>query len=90
MKKLTLAAILALSSTAFLAGGSAGSAETRKTEVNGDPNQIVCVREDVVGSRVATRRVCRTRAEWAEHQQQTRQVIERVQFNKQTFTQDGQ
>ena len=31
-----------------------------------DPNQIVCVHEDVTGSRLAGTRECHTRAEWAQ------------------------
>ena len=31
-----------------------------------DPNERICETQGVVGSRLATRRVCATRAEWAE------------------------
>ena len=51
---------------------------------NNDPDQIVCQNEVSTGSRVAQRRVCRTRAEWTEYRAQARLVTERVQFNKQT------
>ena len=43
-----------------------------------DPNQIVCVREEVTGSRLVAARECHTRAEWAErreHGEQQMQVI---------------
>jgi hypothetical protein len=53
---------------------------------NNDPNQIVCVKEGEIGSRLSMRRVCRTRAEWAEHKAQNRRVTEKVQNeSKQTM-----
>lgn len=44
-----------------------------------DPNEMVCVKEEVLGSRLQTRKVCHTRAQWAELRQADRQNIERVQ-----------
>ena len=50
------------------------------TEEKGlDPNRIVCRREEVLGSRVQSRRVCRTAAEWEAKQLEDRQSIERSQ-----------
>jgi hypothetical protein len=46
-----------------------------------DPNQIVCKKEEVLGSRLQTRKVCMTRAEWAEQRQLDRQNVERSQTN---------
>ena len=46
---------------------------------NNDPNQIVCITEHETGSRVRAHRVCRTRAEWAEHQAEQRRTVERTQ-----------
>ena len=44
-----------------------------------DPNQVVCENEEVLGSRLATRRVCMTRAQWAERQREERATINRSQ-----------
>jgi len=46
-----------------------------------DPNEKIC--EDIVqtGSRLATKRVCATRAEWAERKKQDREVTEGAQRN---------
>ena len=44
-----------------------------------DPNEVVCEKQQVVGSRLQTRRVCRTRAEWADLRLQDRQDIDRAQ-----------
>lgn len=47
-----------------------------------NPNQIICERQKVLGSRLASRRVCMTRAQWADLQLQDRQEIERVQTRR--------
>ena len=45
----------------------------------GDPNEIVCEKITAIGSRVATKRVCATRAEWAEKRKLDREAIEQAQ-----------
>ena len=47
-----------------------------------DPDQIVCRNVEEIGSRLSRRRICRTRAEWADLQLQERQVVDRVQSFK--------
>jgi hypothetical protein len=47
-----------------------------------DPNQIVCEKIEVVGSRLAVKKVCMTRAEWAEQQRNDRQEVERAQTQR--------
>ena len=79
------------------AAASAGLAQAladppaRKTrEGAGDPEQIVCRSETDIGSRVSRRRVCRTRAEWAELQAQSRDVTDEVQrYKPQICNPDG-
>ena len=44
-----------------------------------DPNAIVCEKIEVIGSRLAVKKVCMTRAEWAERRQQDRDEIDRAQ-----------
>jgi len=44
-----------------------------------DPNQVVCEKVEVLGSRVSTKRVCMTRSEWAERRRLERQEIDRAQ-----------
>ena len=74
--------------TALLGSSAAALAqapsETTKVGPMTDPSEVVCVREPVIGSRVATNRVCRTRGEWAEVRRQTRQQVERAQTQMQT------
>ena len=43
-----------------------GPAQTAANQKPDDPNQIICVHEDVTGSRLAGARQCHTRAEWAQ------------------------
>ncbi len=67
-----------------LAAGSAlaqqQTDQTEKPKRSGlDPNQVVCEKQDVLGSRLQSRRVCMTRAQWAEKRQLDRQNIERNQ-----------
>lgn len=49
-----------------------------------DPNEVICEKHGVPGSRLATRRVCRTRAQWADLKLQDRQELERVQVQRGT------
>ena len=44
-----------------------------------DPNEMVCEKQEVLGSRLAVRRVCMTRAQWADRRAQDRQTIDRSQ-----------
>jgi len=45
-------------------------------------NEKVCRTEELTGSRLAKRRVCKTRSQWADQQLQDRQEIERVQTQR--------
>lgn len=47
-----------------------------------DPNEVVCEKQEVTGSRLASRRVCKTRAQWAEARQLDRQEVERAQTSR--------
>jgi hypothetical protein len=49
-----------------------------------DPNEVVCVNETEIGSRVGRHRVCRTRAEWDEARRQARNSVERAQNERPT------
>ena len=64
---------------AALSIGSAASAEQPKDKKPYDPNEKVCETIKPVGSRLATKRVCATRAEWAEQRKQDREETEKAQ-----------
>ena len=86
MKKSLVLSALVLSGTTAIAQGSADTATTVKTGPLTNPDEIVCIREQPIGTRLGARRVCRTRAEWVEHRRQFRQSIERAQQQAQTST----
>jgi hypothetical protein len=59
---------------------AAGADDTAKTKVGAhDPNERVCENIVMVGSRLAKKRFCGTRAEWEARQKQDRDVIEDAQ-----------
>jgi hypothetical protein len=45
----------------------------------GDPNEVVCEKIETIGSRVATKKVCATRAEWAEKRRLDRDAVDQAQ-----------
>jgi len=47
-----------------------------------DPNEVVCEKQEVIGSRLASKRVCMTRSQWADMKAQDRQETERVQTQR--------
>ena len=63
---------------------AAAPAESGVRPPGNDPNEMICVRESQIGSRVANRRVCRTRQEWDEVRRQARISTERAQTQSQT------
>lgn len=71
--------VIAVSLTALL-GTSATAQDAPKRKAR-DPNEMVCKKEDVLGSRLQTRKVCLTRAQWEEQRQIDRQNVERSQTN---------
>ena len=48
-------------------------------KIPADPNERVCEDVKVIGSRLAVRRVCATRAEWKIKRQQDREVLDDAQ-----------
>lgn len=47
-----------------------------------DPDQVICEKQEVIGTRLGTRRICRTRAQWADIRLQERQEIEKMQTQR--------
>ncbi len=73
------AALVSASAMAQIAAPASTPVPSQKAK---DPNEKVCQKIEVTGSRLATRRVCKTRAEWADLQLQDRQEIERIQVQR--------
>jgi hypothetical protein len=51
----------------------------RKQRIAKDPNERICEDITVIGSRLAVKRVCATRAEWAEKRKLDREAIDNAQ-----------
>lgn len=73
---------------AAMIGGIAGTGQAqspaapatiRPAAASVDMNEIVCQKLKETGSRIAVRKVCRTRAEWADLKLQDRQSLEQAQ-----------
>lgn len=80
---------IALASFAVIATAAIAQAPNdttgQRVKPSQDPNEVICIRELIPGSVFMKQRVCRTRAEWAEHRLQSRQTIEKVQALKPVF-----
>lgn len=68
-----------LALVAALGLNSIATAEPAPPAKKGDPNEIVCEKITAIGSRVATKRVCATRAEWAEKRKLDKEAVEQAQ-----------
>lgn len=64
--------------TAAIANAQPSSTKDRPKDPK-DPNEKVCEKQSVLGSRLKTRRVCATRAEWAEMRRLDKEAIDEAQ-----------
>ncbi len=55
----------------------------------GDPNERICENVTIIGSRLAVKRVCATRAEWAEKKRQDREFTEQIQKGRHCQSEGG-
>lgn len=67
---------------AGLASAGVGSEPSAPPKKGKDPNEKICETHGVLGSRLATRRVCATRAEWQERRQRERDIVDRTQTQR--------
>ena len=64
-------------------GSSAIGQTTPKVSANPQKSsQVICEKVEITGSRLSSKRVCMTRAQWADLQFQDRQAVERVQTQR--------
>ncbi|WP_157215009.1 hypothetical protein [Flavisphingomonas formosensis] len=47
----------------------------------GGREEVICERQEVTGSRLATRKVCMTRAEWDDQKRSDRDAVDKAQRN---------
>ena len=75
-----VAAVLIATSTAIAqTNPPASSASANQAKPTKDPNEVICEKQQEPGSRLASAKVCHTRAEWADLRHQDRQMIDRAQ-----------
>ena len=55
---------------------------TQPPSAGPNPNEVICQKQEVIGTRLGTKKVCKTRAEWADSRIQDRHELERVQTQK--------
>lgn len=65
--------------SATAAAGEADPSSPPTARPKLDPNQRICEDVTQVGSRLATKRICATRAEWAEMRKQDRDAVDDAQ-----------
>jgi hypothetical protein len=78
MTRLALLAVVGLMSAAW-AGSSAAFAQAGAKAQAHDPNAKVCETVSQVGSRLSKKKICATRAEWAEMKRNDREVVDQAQ-----------
>ena len=59
--------------------GVARPANSEQAKAAGDPTQTICEKVEQIGTRLSAKRVCMTRAEWAEQRHRDRQEVEKAQ-----------
>ena len=74
-------------SAALLATPASAQAQQQPAPTSAAPaapaaDPVICEKEEVTGSRLATRKVCMKRSQWQDQQLQERQGIEKVQVQR--------
>jgi hypothetical protein len=79
MAKMAGIAVIAGLGLAMSAVSIEAKADSRSERMAADPNEKVCENIKVIGSRLAVKRVCATRAEWKEKRKLDREVVDDAQ-----------
>ncbi|HEX8640275.1 MAG TPA: hypothetical protein VF704_03870 [Allosphingosinicella sp.] len=83
-KTLIVAAALGSAAAAMADQGEVNVRSMSRIGPNGDPNQVLCVRQSHISSPLNIRRICRTRADWVQLRRDQRDQVDRIQFYKPT------
>lgn len=73
------AAFMLVVAATSVAGARPLYAEDKDFKDSKDPNEWICEKQTIIGTRLATRRVCATRAEWEEKRRQDKDAIDKAQ-----------
>jgi hypothetical protein len=74
-KMVIVALVVSTPAVAQTAPTDSASAATATQKLK-DPNRVICEREEVIGSRLGGKKICRTAAEWEAARQQARDEID--------------
>ena len=78
--KIVLTAGLAVLVASPVSADNSGQAPRPANQTNTpDPSEMVCQRVEVLGSRLAVKKVCMTRSQWDDSRRQDRQAVEKAQ-----------
>lgn len=79
MKALALALTAAVAMPAAAQGQAPAQSASAAGQKAKDPNRIICEREEVLGSRLASKKVCLTAQQWQERRREHRETLEQFQ-----------
>lgn len=79
--KLMIAAVVIASGFSMPAVGQVASEQPAGKKAR-DPNEIICERQEEIGSRLGGQRVCKTRAQWAEERRVSREDVDKAQMQR--------
>jgi hypothetical protein len=68
-----------IAATSLIAIPAPGVAQAPASSAASDPNEKICENIVSIGSRLAKKRVCATRADWEERRRLDRQAVEQAQ-----------
>jgi hypothetical protein len=77
--------LVAVLSTALLAIPAAAGAQAQQRPQAApavNPDDVICEKQDVTGSRLAHRKVCMTRSQWQDARRQDRATVEKAQSER--------
>ena len=78
--------VLITTAAALLFGSGAAFAQstqsTQPAKPAKDPNEVICEKQEVIGSRLNFQKICKTRAEWAEERRSSRMDLDKVQTQR--------
>jgi hypothetical protein len=79
---ITTAASLLIGAAPALAQSAQPAQGEQTAKPAKDPNEVICERQEEIGSRLSTQKVCKTRAEWAEERRQGRMDLDKQQTQR--------
>jgi hypothetical protein len=64
---------------ALVAAPTVAGKEHRPVKRGSDPNRVICRTEEVIGSRLASKKTCLTATQWEQLRRDQRDTVERIQ-----------